>query len=194
MLITKLTVVNACLASMGEEPINSLAAENAFINSAKFALEQSTLNEQSIGWYYNTERLQLLPDTEGKYVVPSDIIDLNINHSPGWLTVRKSRLYNTDCADYIKGTAPFTANVIRLLDFEDLPLMAQRLVKAASVIFFQQSYDGDELKIREAQMEYSAAYTALRTQHIKAVGANFGTSAIRAGHMLGGGLRLPVPR
>ena len=61
MNITQLTVVNACLASMGEEPINSLADENAFVNSAKFALEQANINEQTRGWYFNLETITLHP-------------------------------------------------------------------------------------------------------------------------------------
>ena len=79
MLVTQLTVVNACLASMGEEPINSLAEENAFVNSAKFALENANINEQSAGWWYNKERLRIIPDVNGSYVVPSDVIDLVVS-------------------------------------------------------------------------------------------------------------------
>lgn len=194
MLVTQLTVVNACLASMGEEPINSLAEENAFVNSAKFALENAVVNVQSEGWWFNKEILKILPDITGQYIVPSDVIDLDIADRPRWLVLRSQRLYSTADAAFLIGTGPREASIIRLLAFEDLPFHAKRLVKAATVILFQQSYDGDSQKIKEAQTEYAMAYQLCRAQHIRAVGANFGTLAARQSHMVGGHRGLRTPR
>jgi hypothetical protein len=194
MLVTQLTVVNACLASMGEEPINSLAEENAFVNSAKFALESATVNEQSAGWWFNKERLRILPDISGSYIVPSDVIDLDIDSTPVWLAVRNSRLYDTSKAGFLTGTQPYEANITRLLAFEDVPFHGKRLIKAATVILFQQSYDGDAQKIREAQEEYRQAYLLCKAQHIRAVKANFSTADIRLSNMSGGRRGLRTPR
>ena len=193
MLITELTVVNACLASMGEEPINSLAEVNAFVNSARFALEQATANEQSEGWWFNKECLDISPDINGLYIVPTDVIDLDINSSPGWLSVRNGRLYTSDGGKFVTGTQVYKANVIRLLAFDNLPFHAKRLVKAAAVQLFQQSYDGDAVKIREAQQEYAFARLLCKSQHIRAVGANFGQSQRRS-EILTGAQRLRTPR
>lgn len=194
MLITKLTVVNACLASMGEEPINSLSEVNAFVNSAQFALENANANEQSAGWWFNKECLKIVPDSEGSYRIPSDVIDLDISRNPGWLAMRGNRLYDTNTASFLTGTAPYNANIVRLLTFEDMPFHAKRLVKAAAVLLFQQSYDGDATKISEAQTEYQMAYLLCKAQHIRAVGANFGTKDIRESYMSGGSQRLRTPR
>lgn len=193
MLITELTVVNACLASMGEEPINSLAEVNAFVNSARFALEQANANEQSEGWWFNKECIEIIPDTSGQYIVPSDVIDLDIENKPGWLSVRNGRLYNSDGGKFLKGTGVYHANVIRLLSFENVPFHAKRLIKAAAVRLFQQSYDGDAVKIREAEAEYSMARYLCSAQHIRAVGANFGTKEMRFA-MINGAGRLRTPR
>lgn len=133
MLVTKLTVVNACLASMGEEPINSLAEENAFVTSALFSLEQAVQNEQAIGWYFNKEQLQLQPDTDGQYNVPVDIIDLDTEQTPKWLVLRGRRLYSTADAKYLTGTKPVAANVIRFVPFDDLPFNAKRLDRKSVV-------------------------------------------------------------
>lgn len=175
MNITQLTVVNACLASMGEEPVNSLAENNSFITAAKFALEQATLHEQSRGWYFNTETITLLPDSRNnRYYLPADVIDFSDDEiNPGWLTHRGNALYNSNEGEHFTGTQPIKIRIIRLLAFEDLPLMARRMTKAAAVQLFQQSYDGDTTKIQEATTEYQMAYIYLNTQHIKAVGANF---------------------
>ena len=175
MNITQLTVVNACLASMGEEPINSLADENSFVNSAKFALEQANINEQTRGWYFNLETLTVHPHAvDNRYYLPADVIDFTKDDfNPGWINLRGSKIYDSNNAQYLSGTKPLKVRIVRLLTFEDLPIMARRMVKAASVMLFQQSYDGDSTKIQEAQTEYQLAYSALNTQHIKAVGANF---------------------
>lgn len=194
MLVTQLTVVNACLASMGEEPINSLSEENAFVNSARFALENANINEQSIGWWFNKERMQVVPDINGNYALPADIIGLDIDSNPKWLTLRGARLYDTSKAEYLNGKQPYEANIIRLLTFEDLPFHCKRLVKAAAVILFQQSYDGDSQKIAEAQAEYAAAFLHCKSAHIRAVGANFSTVAIRESNMAGGRRGLRTPR
>lgn len=190
MLVTQLTVVNACLASMGEEPINSLAEENSFVNSAKFALENATVNVESEGWWFNKEQITLLPDTDGLYRVPADVIDLDINSNPAWLTMRGQKLYSVVDGDYLKGTRNYQANIIRLVTFEDVPFHAKRLIKAAAVLLFQQSYDGDATKIKEAETEYGLAYQLAKSQHIRSVKANFGTAASRQTKMLGGHIRL----
>jgi hypothetical protein len=178
---------------MGEEPINSLAESNAFVNSAKFSLENATINEQSAGWWFNKECLRLVPDIGGEYIVPSDIIDLDIDANPKWLVVRGTRLYSTAEAKFVTGTRPYDANVIRLLSFEDCPFHMKRVIKAAAVILFQQSYDGDATKISEAQTEYQQAFLYCKSQHIRAVKANFGTRDIRLAAMTGSrnGLRTP---
>jgi len=194
MLITKLTVVNACLASMGEEPINSLSETNAFVNSALFALENANLNEQSEGWWYNKERIDIVPDIHGLYVVPSDVIDLDIQSSPGWLTLRDQRLYNTDGGEYLVGTSPQRAHIIRLLEFENVPLIGRRCIKASAVLLFQNSYDGDATKIKEAETEYSMARILAKSQHIRAIKANFGTANIRQSFQTGATKRLRTPR
>ncbi len=175
MNITQLTVVNACLASMGEEPINSLAEDNAFVNSAKFALEQATINEQSRGWYFNIETINVTPDTrDDMYRVPADVLDFTKDDfNPGWMSLRGRRVYDNENGDYLLGKTPMKVRIIRLIAFEDIPIMARRMTKAAAVILFQQSYDGDQIKVKEAQDEYAMAYAMLNTQHIKSVGANF---------------------
>lgn len=195
MLVTQLTVVNACLASMGEEPLNSLAEENAFVNSAKFALENANADVQSEGWWFNKEVVELIPDSLGEYPVSADIIDLDIGGTnPKWLAVRQGRLYDTSKGKRLIGTRTYHANITRLLDFEDVPFHGKRLIKASAVILFQQAYDGDAQKIKDAQEEYRLAYILAKSQHIRSVGANFGTKAARFALMQGGTLRLRTPR
>lgn len=193
MLITQLTVVNACLASMGEEPIQSLAETNAFTNSALYAMENANSDVQSTGWYFNKETLCLRPEHDGYYRVSPDVIDLDTSVNQGWLALRGRRLYDSSKGEFYTTPGELRVHIIRLLEFDDLPYNARRMVKALTVMNFQTAYDGDTLKIATAQQEYTMARTQLRTQHIRAVKANYSMVDYRQATMVGSN-RLRTPR
>lgn len=172
MLITKLDVVNACLASMGESPANSLNESNSFITSALTALANALPAEQSPGWYFNLERVKVSPTVDGEYYVPADVLSLAPDKSPNWMAIRGRRVYDRNIGDYLRGSSAIYVHVIRNIPLEDLPYHAQRLVQAATVVYFQKSYDGDELKIKDASDEYAKARTLLMAEHIRTVRAN----------------------
>lgn len=172
MLVTKLDIVNACLSSMGESPANSLNEANSFITSALNALAITLPSEQSFGWYFNMERVNLTPTVDGEYYVPADILGLVTEQSPNWMAIRGQRLYDRSAGSYLLGDRQLVVSVIRNLPLEDLPFHAQRLVQAATVVYFQKSYDGDDLKIRDAEGEYNKARSLLMAEHIRSVRAN----------------------
>lgn len=171
-MLTKLMVVNECLASMGESGANSLNESNAFITSALNSLELASMEEQSAGWYFNIDKTELMPTVDGHYYVPTDTLSLYVGDSPNWLIIRARRLYNRKDGQYLLGTVPCTVSIVRHVPFEDLPFHAQRLIKAATVMHFQKSYDGDELKINNAQEEYQMARMLLMADHTRSVQAN----------------------
>lgn len=172
MLITELQVVNACLASMGEAPANSLDEANAFITSARDALSQKLPDEQSAGWYYNTECTTIVPNTDGEYYAPADTLGLAARVNPPWVSLRGRRLYDNRNAVYLNGDKPVKVTLIRLLPLEDCPYHAARAIRAATVIYFQQAFDGDEAKIAQAYSQYQDARRELMAEHIRAVQAN----------------------
>jgi hypothetical protein len=172
VLITELQVVNACLASMGEAPANSLDEDNTFITAARDALSNKLPEEQSAGWYYNTEISSIHPNTDGEYYAPADTLGLSTNANPPWLSLRGRRLYDNRNARFLNGSEPVKVVIIRLLPLEDCPFHAARAIKAATVIYFQQSYDGDEFKLRQAYEQYADARRELMAEHTRAVRAN----------------------
>lgn len=172
MFVTQLDVVNACLASMGESPVNSLDTNNIFITSALNAMRAANLEEQSFGWYFSHERVELKPTVEGEVFVPTDTIGLKVKSNPPWLSIRARRLYDNRKGQRFTTKVPVQVELIRLVTFEDLPYHAQRAVKAKTVIKFQQDYDGDDVKIDQASNEYGEARALLMAEHTRAVGAN----------------------
>lgn len=180
-LITELDVVNRCIATMGELPINSLeGTRNPIVSNARNAFKDLTIEEQARGWWFNIETISLSPqDVDangiGVYRPPTDVLSLSTqdDFNPAWLTIRSRKLYNSGTGQYHVGGNSMKVRIVRLVPFDDLPYNAQRLIRDATVLKFQMDYDGDELKIQEASQAYTAAYANCMADHIRSVKPNF---------------------
>lgn len=170
--ITELDIVNSCLKSMGRSPINSLTGGSPIIASALNSLSTAMMEEQSIGWWFNTERLELSANTDGNVYYPTDTLALVADENPPWLTTRGSLLYDNRKGDYFTTTGKTKVTICRLVPLDDLPYQAQRLIETAAVLDFQNAFDADGAKITAASSAYQKAYTIARAEHIRAVGAN----------------------
>ena len=171
-LITELDIVNACLKSMGEAPINSVSSGSPIVQSALESMHRAHQQEQAIGWYFNTESVTLSANTDKQYQAPADTLSLTTDQNPPWLSLRGSRLYDNRSAAYYEGTAPLKVRLVRLVALQELSYNAASLVMAATVLDFQDSFDADQQKIEKAQQAYQKAYTILNAEHIRAVKAN----------------------
>lgn len=178
--ITELDVVNRCLATMGELPINSLeGTRNPIVTNARSAFRDVGIEEQAPGWWFNTEIVELDPQgaepgVPGFYRPPTDCLSLATkdDFNPSWLSIRNRKLYDNGKASFHTGTNRMQVKIVRLIPFDDLPYNAQRLIRDSVVLKFQMDYDGDELKIRQAEASYSAAYGICMSDHIRSVKAN----------------------
>lgn len=170
--ITELDIVNSCLKSMGRSPINSITGGSPIIASAQSSLRTAMLEEQGIGWWFNTEFLNLDADTDGFVYVPADTLALVVEANPPWMTTRGSRLYDNRVGDYYKTTGKQKVILTRLIPLDDLPYQAQRLVETSAVLGFQEAFDADSTKITIATSAYQKAFAILKAQHTRAVAAN----------------------
>lgn len=178
--ITELDVVNRCLATMGELPINSLEGNrNPIVTNARSAFKDITIEEQAAGWWFNTEVVNLdpqgaEPNKPGFYRPPTDCLSLATvdDFNPAWLSIRNRKLYDNGRAEVHMGTRTMPVKIIRLVPFDDLPYNAQRLIRDSAVFKFQMDYDGDELKIAQAEDSYKEAYAICMADHTRSVKAN----------------------
>jgi len=172
MRLTALDVVNQCLASMGETPINAIDADHPFVAAALLKFKTASTQEQAQGWWFNTDLVILRPDAVTKFVyVPNDAIGVNPNDAGSAWVIRGRRLY-----DRYHSTYEFAGNVqvelVRELDFDDLPLLAAHVVAARTVLDFQSAYDGDADKYAKLAAGYQQVYNTLRAEHIRQVKVN----------------------
>ena len=174
-IITELSIVNACLNSIGEMRVNSITGStNPMVTNARTALQRTMAQEQSTSWWFNTETVTLNPLTDGRYQAPSDTLELSTQRgvNPGWMTLRGNYIYNTDGGKYHTGTRPLKVRIVRALPLADIPYTGQQLIQAATIYRFLIDFDGDELKLRGAADDYEAAYALAMAAHTRAVGAN----------------------
>ena len=117
--ITELDIVNSCLKSMGRSPINSLTGGNPIIASALASLRTAMMEQQGIGWWFNTEFLTLDADTDGFYYVPADTLALVPDANPPWMSTRGSRVYDTHKGEYFSSTSKLQVVLTRLISMDD---------------------------------------------------------------------------
>src|SRR5450830_58090 len=145
--ITPLTVVNACIGTMGETPLNALDADHPYVQAALNILASSNTLEQEVGWFFNTEYPTLQPDPGTGFVyVPADALNLELDNTA--LVQRGNRLWDTVNQTYRVATV-VKAKIIREIPFEQLPRNAQLMISMRTQLDFQSSFDGDDRKYQK---------------------------------------------
>lgn len=174
---TTLDVVNQCLATMGEAPLNSLTETHGFRGAAIRRLAQADKSTQGRGWWYNTEERDLTPSPDDGYIyLPGDIIKVNFGFVSvtgvncgqwqGRYVQRGRRLY-----DVVDGTYTIVENlraqIIRKIPYEDVPECVADLIAADAVLRFQSDYDGDNNRRVELQQELQRALIYANAEDIR---------------------------
>jgi tail tube protein len=168
MFVTKLEVVNACLATMGETPLNTLEDDHAYKAAALNKLDDANKIEQKTGWWFNSEEIQLYPDDINKYImIPQDAFAIQpiARVSPAF-GQRGKRIYNTQNNTYM-WTKPLWVYLIRLIEFEDLPYHCADAVQYGAIMRFQREFDGDTTRYNQLAQDYSRARMELKAEDVR---------------------------
>jgi len=149
-----LTVVNRCLATLGEKALASLEEPHPFKGDALSCLSNKNKAIQARGWWFNQETLTLNPMVNGRIALAGDFINVR-TYDPN-IVERNHYLY-----DSLNGTDIFTnsvkVQVIRLIPFDALPELAASYISAAAVLAFQVDFDGDSTRFQQLTKEESEA-------------------------------------
>ena len=172
---TELSAVNAILGSIGQAPVSSLDYDNPEIAFIFNLLKESNQDIQAEGWTFNLEyHLKYFTGTDNKITIDSDVV--RIDATDAWDRTRDfvRRRDSSDgiwkVYDRVNHTFEypddeyFYFNVVRLLNFEDIPTAWQRYViykaagRAAVQLVanpqLQQMLSTFELQSRAAALEY----------------------------------------
>jgi hypothetical protein len=136
--------VNSILGAIGQAPIttlktstgnNSLSSqisENPEIAFIYNLLRDANVDTQSEGWHFNTEKhVKFKPDGNGNILIGNDILSMDLHDNQAKRTYnlvrRNGKLYDKqDHTDVF--TADIDLDVVRLYEFEDLPVVFRRYI------------------------------------------------------------------
>lgn len=166
-----LTVVNLMLGTMGEKPLNSLTDSHALLSAALGKLDENNRSIQSDGWWFNMEELTLEPSPiDDAIYLPNDC--LSVRTPSRNLVKRGNRIYNLDGGSY-EFTSSLDVELIREVEFEDLPEIAATYISKVAVLSFQSDYDGDTARARLLAQEIERAYIGINSAHTRNRKVNF---------------------
>lgn len=189
MATTTLDVVNECLASMGEAPLNTLQEPHEFKSAAQKALNRANRSIQAKGWWCNTEAATFSPaPVTGFIQLPGDCLKWQSNvrtsdtlvrqQAKPWLVERGGRLYDTRTRTYAI-TEDVTGELVREVPFEQLPSVLSDYIAAEAVLKFQSNYDADNSKRQELTQSWNSCRIEANAEQTRQLGVNFLNSNTR---------------
>ena len=132
---TELSAVNNILGAIGQSPLTTLNFDNPEVSFIYNLLRDANVDTQAEGWHFNTEKhVKYTPDSvTGKIAIGNDILSMDVhdNHIRREynLVRRNGFLYDKqDHTDDFSTIDSIDLDVVRLYNFEDLPIVFRRFI------------------------------------------------------------------
>ena len=129
---TELSAVNSILGAIGQSPQTTLNFDNPEVSLIFNLLRDANVDTQAEGWHFNTEyHVKFTPDANKKIAIGNDILSMDLHDNQARRTSnlvrRNGFLYDKqDHTDVF--TADLDLDVVRLYNFEDLPIVFRRYI------------------------------------------------------------------
>ena len=131
---TELSAVNNILGAIGQAPITTLNFDNPEISFIFNLLRDANVDTQAEGWHFNTEKhVKFAIDANGKIAIGNDILSMDLHDNQARRTSnlvrRNGFLYDKiDHTDEFADVDSIDLDVVRLYNFEDLPIIFRRYI------------------------------------------------------------------
>jgi len=126
---TKLEAINAMLAAIGQAPVNTLTGSGSLDTSVAIqTLDRVNREVQSRGYHWNTDKAYTLtPDgTTGKITALGTMLQVDtVGNSINVDIIKRGAFFWDRINHTFVFTAPIKADIVWLLDFEDIPEAAR---------------------------------------------------------------------
>ena len=129
---TELSAVNSILGAIGQAPLTTLNFDNPEVSFIFNLLRDANVDTQAEGWHFNTEKhVKFAIDVNGKIAIGNDILSMDLHDNQARrthdLVRRNGFIYDKqDHTDVF--TADLDLDVVRLYNFEDLPIVFRRYI------------------------------------------------------------------
>ena len=140
---TKLNMINRCLLAIGEIPLPEGTLVNKLAlgtdgNVASRIVEETMIEVQSIGWYFNIDyNFKMYKDIYNFIVLPPNLIRVDEMNSNKYME-KNGRLYDNEKHTYIIEPDYVEVDVVWLVDYPTLPAEAYEYIAARSARKFQE--------------------------------------------------------
>jgi hypothetical protein len=134
--MTKLEAVNVALRGIGQTEAVSLDDNWPDVQMASKLIDDLTRQLQIRGWHWNMERKTFTPDVNDEILLPNNTISIDTAAQDIGFDViqRGTKLYNTETFD-----RPLVLDLILLISFDNMPLVAKDYVACLAAIQLQQN-------------------------------------------------------
>jgi len=180
-LTSELDAVNIMLGTIGESPISSLDASTGVADAviARQILSEIAVQVQEEGWHFNVEEnFVLTPSTDtGNIFLPANCLEADSTGDDKLLdlAMRGRRLYDRTNHTFVF-TKSIKANLVLMLEFDDLPQAARHYITVRAARVFQQRVVGSELLGTFTERDELMARAALKRFEAKTADYNILTS------------------
>lgn len=139
-LTSELDAINTCLAVIGESPVNTIT-DTGLIDAviARQTLHETMRQVQSTGWSWNTEDDFVLTPTfplPGDILLPANTISVDAMDTSRNIVARGTRLYDKKAKTF-KFQEPLKVNIVRLVEFDEMPQTARHFIMVRTARIFQ---------------------------------------------------------
>ena len=129
---TELSAVNTILGTIGQSPVTELDYNNPEIFYAYSLLQDTTIDVQSEGWVFNTEKYYpLVPNSNEEIEIPANVIQMDFTGDPIYrdkdVVRREGKLYDKLSHSY-KFDRTVYADITWKFEYEDLPPCFRRYI------------------------------------------------------------------
>jgi len=171
MAVTKLSVINAMLASIGMDALTANDTSHPRYIAASVKYDEINREFQSAGWWFNRTVVTLQQNAEGEVPFSSDIMHLDpFDHSKVYV-MRNLRLYNLTDATFVIGE-DVKCRVVYELPYEEMPPSVQGYLKALARHDFYVDQDGSQPKLDRYERMAALAFDKVSREHLKNADVN----------------------
>ena len=166
-MTTRLEIINAMLASVGEQPVSSADSQHPSVISANEILNKIDRRVQQKGWWFNTEKALLLSkNLAGEIILPSNTLSVDPCDTASNLVQRGTKLYDRVNHTFSIGEDVYV-DIIVQLPIDELTTHAADYIGAYAVYDFYVNDDGDDSKANKYDRERFDTLAALKAEHLR---------------------------
>lgn len=180
-MATQLTVVNECLATMGESPLASLAEDHEYKTAVLNKLDSETRRILAKGWWFNMESVTLTPSLNDNriYVSGDTVCSIVLDKRPD-IVQRGRVLYDlANATDQFPAGTTLCGRINRMVTLDDMPVSASEYIATTVVLWFQSQYDGDQTKTRNLMATLEERKVDFMSEHIRNRKVNLLDTSVR---------------